>query len=334
MADLPHRCEAPFFPDVGQAEMPTAYQKLLVTGGDKARQGTYPSWNSAGGNSQRVSGALVVKYEASERHLMHTTWYSACDRGEHYHPGKPQTSATPPSPGTSRSAAQSSMSRSSTPRTAGPSSSTLYTAGPSFRLWTPTPSPAPQASAETPQRQGKSKFKLFREGERSPSPPPTLAPSASGASIPAPGFPAYAVRSGTRGWIFGDAGAARDKFHRLQTEGLAVELATTKGFTQALRFVERDEDDMASAEGRVRREWIREEREAYRRRAAAEAERAARCETVLEELAYYREGESIHGSDESDASRGTEDLEGELELRVAHGAEWRERRSAPGRRRK
>jgi hypothetical protein len=265
--------------------------------------------NTAGVHSQGIGGGVhVQKYGPHECAAMRAAWHSACDRSEHDHPADPalfsaQSLAAPPGP----------------------------------RLWTPSPAPTPPRAPA-----GKCKLELFSDNTpvasptsgrvitiSSRSPSPTTPPFTLGAG-PAPGLPAFAVRVGGRGWVFSDAGDARDKFHRLQLRGQKVEVATGNGFTRALAFAEGSPPPSSSAEGERRRRWTQEEKRARAGRLAAaqqeaalEAEWVARRNEILDDLQYYREGETDHSSDESDCSRATDDLETELDLRVAHGGEWR-----------
>ncbi|KAJ6592933.1 hypothetical protein B0H19DRAFT_1245730 [Mycena capillaripes] len=299
-----YRCEPPYFSDPGQPATPNASQKLyLVTGEDKERAGMYPSWNSAGGNSQGLGATFVKRYSARERDQLRAAWHAACNRGEHAHP--PNLALAP--------LVASQQQNPSSPRTP-----TLPA-----RLW--TTSPAPNQPAPT----GKRKVKIF-SGDTprassgaihlsrcslSPTPTPFIP-----GSVPAPGLKVYAVRSPTRGWVFSDAGDAWDRFHCLQRDGQKAEFSTAPGFTRALAFAERETPDPSSDEGRRRRAWTLEESRAHEQQ-----ETELRRREILEELAYYREGESTHSSDESDVTRTTDDLEDELDLRVAHGEEWRQK---------
>ncbi|KAJ7920733.1 hypothetical protein B0H13DRAFT_1867233 [Mycena leptocephala] len=285
MAAPQYRCEYPFFPDSGQSAVPTAGQKLwLVTGNSKVVQaGAYASWNTAGVHSQGIGGGVhVQKYGPHKRAAMRAAWHSACDHGEHDHPADPVLfSAQSPA------------------------------APPGLRLWTPSPAPtSPRAPA------GKRKLKIFSDNtpvafptsgrvvmisSRSPSP---TTPSFTLGTAPAPGLPAFAVRAGGCGWVFSDAGDARDKFHRLQLRGQKVEAATGNGFTHALAFAEGSSAASSSAKGERRHRLAAAQQEAEQ-----EAERVAQRNEILDDLQYYREGETDHSSDESDCSWATDDLE-------------------------
>ncbi|KAJ7459140.1 hypothetical protein B0H11DRAFT_1924473 [Mycena galericulata] len=316
MSQPVYRCELPYYPDPGQPPQPSADQKLyLVTGtgyinGRPIRAGAYSSWSSSGSIVRSVVTATCKGYLPHEREAMEAAWHASCDRGEHDHHARPNVAPL------SVPLASPRSTPGSTPRPAPRFGDTV----PPY-LWSPkapaSPSPAPAAPASG-HRKKKEKVKLFDKpieiSSRSPSP----------GAPPLPGAKSYAVRSGARGWVFSDLEEARNKYHSLQTRGRKVQMATATGFTRALAFAESYPPHPDSDEGRVRAQWSEAEARALRQNEAAERRRAEICEG----LAAYREDESAASSDESDTGRATDELEDELNLRMAHGYEWKDARDA------
>ncbi|KAJ7429153.1 hypothetical protein B0H11DRAFT_2266732 [Mycena galericulata] len=331
-----YRCSLPYYPDPGQPDTPADNQKLyLVTGTDpNIKAGAYPNWNSGGGNSQGISLNRVQGYLPHERDAMQAAWYSACDRGEHDHPADPnlkrRTGSVPLSP---RAPGRASVwTPSPSPAAASPARASPAGEDYSSHRASPARAPAPKKpkqklfDEETPRGRGSSGSKPIDISSRSSSPAARAKTRTTRHPVSPPGLKAYGLRCGLEGWVYADLNEARDHFHRLQAAGKKAQLATATGFTRALAFAERVVNEADSTEGRRRTRWAEEEAVALWDTQRAAARRAE----ILEELAVYREGESVHSSDEDDSDRFTDDLQEELDLHVAHNKDWREYRGKQG----
>ncbi|KAJ7437717.1 hypothetical protein FB451DRAFT_1416701 [Mycena latifolia] len=312
-------CEVPYFADPGQPMEPSPSQKLyLVTGGPSVKAGAYGTWNTAGHMSQGRSDALVQSYGPHERDVMRAAWRTGCDRGEHNHPANPALT-----PRAAPSTVQPAAEPRTPPPTTGLSSITLT------RLWSPYPQPDPEDNIKHKIVKVGDEQKVVRISSRSPSPTSTHTHSLGSSGARPSGEEVYAVRSGKKGWVYADLEDVRRKFHALQRGGHSVQLATRIGFTDAVNFAEhRAPGHFVDGDQHIR--WAEEEQQARAHLLREEREHAKYREELIGHLEVYREGESEHESDDSDASRATQDLETELKLRGAHGDDWREHRVRRG----
>ncbi|KAJ7429962.1 hypothetical protein B0H11DRAFT_2264497 [Mycena galericulata] len=268
----PSSCPVPFYYDPGQPDSPLPNQKLyLVFGRNVACPGAYASWPSADAQYKSVSDATLKSYKLWEP--LEAAWVASCGRGEHPHPpattngcgmrliyespfGAGRTMSGPPAPA---------------PVPASPAIGKM--ASPATRTITPTTpvhrsTPGPQRlrqSNHVPQPLRQS-IPATSPASPTPSGAPNKARVTVGNESPGvqtiPGKNAYAVRDGAQGAIFDEFRAARDMYHRLQSEGKSPSLWTGPSLTDAVCFVENFRTQGVSPEAGRRRKWIEEEYEA------------------------------------------------------------------------
>jgi hypothetical protein len=129
----------------------------------------------------------------------------------------------------------------------------------------------------------------------------------------------YAVRVGTEGEVFTDASEARDRYFALQNAGLSPGFIIAPSLARCLAWIEQTPGERTIQ----RLNWEEQEDYARRQRVASQQQQMGDRERVLDALQLLR-AEDSDGSDVSDVSRTTEDLQLELGARDAFGSRWRE----------
>ncbi|KAJ7907454.1 hypothetical protein B0H13DRAFT_2332369 [Mycena leptocephala] len=274
------RCAVPFYPDPGQPDSPSAYNKTyLVTGRLVKRPGAYGSWTSADIQYKSVSAVTVKGYKSW--HALECAWFAGCDRGEHAHPAGPTPNGrAPSSPTPSPLPLPSSLppSPSMPPSLPLPSPSS-----PTSRLRSPADSPSLHIHSRSESiRSVAVSSTLPPSPPASPCPParlphtpldasvadapPTLQRRAKADRARPSWLMAYAVRSNGQGVVFGSYEQARGLYHQLQAQGHDASLAASPSLTDSVSFVEGFPVGGSSVEATRRRAWIHEEYDARQRR--------------------------------------------------------------------